>query len=203
MGLLITFEGIDGSGKSTQLQMLQDRLRSIGYKVVTTREPGGTRLGERVREILLHEDHPISEWAEFFLYAASRAQLARQVIQPALNSGAIVLCDRYIDSSMAYQGYGLGMPLDALRRVNAWATEDVKPDLTLLLDLQPELALQRRSSIQQDRIEQRKLDFHRRVRDGYLELARMDQERVKVIRADQPVEAVAQEIERYVLDRLH
>lgn len=198
MSLFITFEGIDGSGKSTQVELLRQSLLRQGKRVVVTREPGGTRLGEKIRNMLLHEEQPVTAWAELLLYAASRAQLTEQVIRPAIQQGAIVLCDRFTDSSLAYQGFGLDMPVDAIKQINHWATGGLQPNLTLLLDLTPEQALRRNPDKKRDRIEQRMIEFHRRVREGYLSLAAEYTGRIVVVNADRPREDIARDIESLV-----
>lgn len=193
-GFFITFEGPDGSGKSTQAQSLAHRLQEAGYTVLLTREPGGTKLGEAVRGILLGKDHEISQRTEALLYAAARAQHVQEKIIPALERGEIVICDRFVDSSLAYQGYGLGMCLWEINQINSFATGGLKPDLTFLLDLSPKegLARARQDRGQMDRIEERALEFHAKVRQGFLELAKEESQRFKVIQtADSSKEEVA------------
>lgn len=185
-GLMITFEGGDGSGKSTQVVLLADRLRSLGYEVRTYREPGGVEagdLGERIREILLDPVHArLDVRAELLLYEACRAQLVAGHYRPALEEGAIVVCDRYIDSSVAYQGYGrAALPVDEVQELNRIATGGLVPDLTLLLDVDAEAGLAHATMEGADRMESAGLRFHERVREGYLAIAAAEPERVKVI----------------------
>lgn len=196
-GLFITFEGPDGSGKSTQAQSLASRLQEEGYRVLLTREPGGTKLGEAVREILLGKAHQISQRTEALLYAAARAQHVEEKLIPALARGQIVICDRFVDSSLAYQGYGLGMCLSEINQINSFATGGLKPDLTFLLDLSPQegLARARQDRGQMDRIEERDLQFHTKVRQGFLELAKQESQRFRVIQTqDRYKEEVAASI---------
>jgi dTMP kinase len=192
-GFFITLEGPDGSGKTTQWRMLVDWLKAQGYPVLATREPGGTRIGEEIRT-LLHDcaNTAMAPFAEILLYSASRAQLVAEVILPALDAGQIVLCDRYFDSTYAYQGYGRGLPLDALRAITAFATQGLHPDLTLYLDVSPEVGLQRRehSGEPLNRLDREALDFHRRVREGYLALAAAAPERWRVVDASGSIDEV-------------
>ena len=168
-GMFVTFEGIDGSGKTTQAALLAEWARGQGHEVVAVREPGGTPLGERIRELLL--DGPeMSAWAEAALFAAARAELAERVIRPALLRGAWVVCDRYVDSSLAYQGAARGLGVDAVRELNAVATDGLLPDVTFVLLVDPALALGRRADGSPDRIEREDGDFVRRVDAGYREL---------------------------------
>ena len=181
--MLIAIEGPDGSGKTTQVKLLAEHLRKQGYDVLVVEEPGTTALGRSIRAILL--DSPDSQpqaleiepLAELFLYEASRAQLVREVLRPALAAGKVVIADRYALSSLAYQGYGRGLPLELVRKLNELATDGLEPDLIFLLDLPPEEGLRRKAArrgreegVRRDRLESAALDFHRRVRRGYLEL---------------------------------
>ncbi len=177
----VTFEGPEGSGKSTQAARLAARLRERGADVTLTREPGGTELGRRIRAWLLHRDEPMGHEAEFLLYSADRAEHLRTVVRPALERGGFVISDRFVDSSYAYQGYGRGLDLDWLRAVSAGILGDVRPALTFLLDLPPEEGLARLAG--RDRLEGESLAFHRRVRAGYLELARREPDRWVVLDA--------------------
>ncbi|HLC20608.1 MAG TPA: dTMP kinase [Candidatus Methylomirabilis sp.] len=189
-GLFVTFEGGEGSGKTTQLKLLGTHLRALAEEVVETRDPGGTTIGKEIRTLLLSpESAPMSDAAELLLYEASRAQLVREVVAPSLARGAVVLCDRFTDSTLAYQGFGRGLDLDMIRRLNQFATDGLAPDLTVLLDLDPGMGLLRCTKgsgalpSSRDRIEAEPLDFHQRIREGYLALARDDPDRIRVIDA--------------------
>lgn len=184
-GLFLTFEGPEGAGKSTQARRLGAWLLEQGYPVTQTREPGGTRLGQDIRQLLLHQDHMCAE-AEYLLYSADRAEHMQTLIQPALTQGQMVLCDRWLDSSLAYQGYGRGLDLGWLRAVAQGAIQGVKPHRTFLFDLPPEVGLRRFEN--PDRLEREPLEFHRRVRQGYLELAAAEPERFVVLDATQTPE---------------
>ncbi len=196
-GLFITLEGPEGSGKSTQLPLLVSWLEGLGYPVLRTREPGGTRIGERIRDLLHDPQHTeMNSRAEILLYSASRAQLVAEVVRPALAAGKIVVCDRYFDSTYAYQGYGRGLPLEDLRSITHFATGGLTPDLTLYLDLDPEVGLRRRLSGggEMNRLDCEALEFHRRVRAGYLELAAAEPQRWLIIAADAPIETVRERV---------
>lgn len=203
-GMFITVEGPDGSGKSTQLQLLVENLKQKGYDIVVTREPGGTTVGNQIREVLLSPDHhEMTPRVEMMLYAASRAQNVEQVIRPALERGAIVLCDRFIDASIAYQGYGLQYDLDQIRSLNEWATNGLTPDLTFLFDLNPERASERmKDRGQLDRIESRDQAFHERVYAGFQTLLKQYPERIVRIDADQSIECIQDEVLGYTIERL-
>lgn len=194
--MLITFEGIEGSGKSTQLQRLAVFLRERGHNVVTTKEPGGTQIADRIRAILLDSKNVIDPIAEVLLFAASRRQNTMEIIRPASDRGHVVLCDRYTDSTLAYQGFGRLINLDQLRTLNGWATGDLNPDITLIFDLPEETglsrAMRRNSSAPADegRFEAEDLRFHRRVREGYLALASAEPARYAVIDATGSVDEV-------------
>ncbi|RJF73771.1 dTMP kinase [Deinococcus cavernae] len=194
-GLFITFEGPEGAGKSTQLARLVEALQGVGIAAVVTREPGGTPFGTRVREVLLDPGLEMHALPEFLLYSASRAQLVQDVIRPALSRGEVVICDRYFDSSLAYQGAGRGLPLPLLRDITQEVTGGLKPDLTLLLDLDPAVGLERAAARgQPDRLERADLAFHQRVRQGFLELARQEPQRFAVLDASQAPEQVAEAV---------
>lgn len=188
-GLFITFEGGDGAGKTTQSELLAGWLHGRGYEVVRTREPGGSSLGDSVRDVLLHGGH-VYERAEALLYAADRAQNIAEVVRPALVRGAAVVQDRYIDSSLAYQGAGRTLPQDEIRRINEWASEGLLPALTVLLDVNPKIAIARRAAAGQkaDRLEREEAAFHHRVREQYLKLASAAPERFLVLDASLPID---------------
>lgn len=194
-GLFITFEGGDGAGKTTQAEMLAGWLSARGLEVVRTREPGGTRLGSSLRELLLHGEH-VHERAEALLYAADRAQHVAEVVRPALERGAAVVQDRYIDSSLAYQGAGRPLPTEEVRGLSEWATGSLWPQLTVLLDVTPELAASRRAAAGQaaDRLESEAHEFHNRVREGFLALAAAEPDRFLVLDAALPADELHAEI---------
>lgn len=203
-GYFITVEGSDGVGKSTQIHNIENYFLKLGYEVQLTREPGGTRIGDKLRDILLDvSNDEMNEMTEMLIYAASRAQHIKELIEPSLKKGKIVISDRYIDSSIAYQGYGRRLGEDAVKIVNEYASYGLIPDLTFWLDLDPELGRKRilsRSIIQDkdvtyDRIELEKNDFHNRVREGYKEIARKNPERVHRIDASLKADDVWEEIE--------
>jgi len=189
-GRLIAFEGVEGAGKSTQLELLRRQLEGRGREVVVTREPGGTPVGERVRALLLDPEVEIHPRAEALLFAAARAELVERVIRPALERGALVLCDRYLDSSLAYQGGARGLGRGPVEEVNRLATGGLLPDLVVLLDLDPADGLRRRQG-DRDRIEAQDLEFHRRVREAFRALAAADPKRFAVVDAAAPVPEVA------------
>lgn len=199
-GLFVTFEGVEGCGKSTQITLLGQYLRECGHQVVLTREPGGTPVAEAIRGVLLTcGDESPSPMTELLLYAAARAQHVSAKISPALESGAVVLCDRFCDSTTAYQGGGRRLPEDVICRLNEYASLGIKPDLTLLLDLPVEEGL-RRSSRRGvlDRIEGESLEFHQRVRGAFLALAAGEPGRITIIDASGPVDAVAEAVRRRI-----
>jgi dTMP kinase len=177
--MFVTFEGIDGSGKTTQAALLADELRARGADVVVTREPGGTPLGEAVRDLVLHGDH-VAPWAEAALYTAARAQHVEEVIRPALGRGAIVICDRYLDSSVAYQGAGRGLGVDAVLDLNLTAVGGLLPDRTVLVDVDPAVAAGRVGDIR-DRIERDGVELQQRAADAYRALAKRFPERYRVV----------------------
>lgn len=198
----ISLEGCDGVGKSTQFERLVRALEELGLPVKAIREPGGTDIGERIRAIILDPaNQEMAGAAEALLYAASRAQLVAETIRPALAGGALVIADRYVDSSLVYQGMALGLGREAVAAVNRFATGGLLPDLTLLLDADPDQGLvQLKSARPRDRIERRDPAYRQRVRQGYLELAREDPGRFRIVRADRPIEEVHRELLRIVVD---
>ncbi len=196
MSYFITLEGPEGSGKTSHAKALAEHLRSLGWNVLHTREPGGTSIGDQIRIVLGSlENTTMRPSTEFLLFSASRAQLVEEVIRPHLEAGGVVVCDRYFDSSLAYQGYGHGLDLEALRQITRFATGGLTPDLTLLLDLPAEDGLKRRQEGGSwNRLDAYALEFHRRVRDGYLALAAAELERWVVIDAAPAWEIVQTEI---------
>lgn len=199
-GLFITLEGIEGCGKSTQARLLGEYLRSQGHVTVETREPGGTPLAEKVRSVLLDRaDEPVAAETEAFLVLAARRQHVAQVIEPALARGAIVLCDRFSDSTLAYQGYARGLNVPLLERLNRLATHAVTPNLTLLFDLPVATGLARRQSASEtNRLDRESLRFHQKVRAGFLDLAKRHPARMKVVPARASKETVARAVARIV-----
>ena len=203
-GVFITFEGPEGSGKTTQIPLLADFLRSRGHEVLTTREPGGTPIGDQIRAILSDLGNTaMHPRAEILLFLASRAQLVEEVIRPRLAGGGVVLCDRYADSTLAYQGYGHGVDLGVLQNLLLFATGGVFPHLTFLLDLEVETGLERRAQGGEwNRLDAYALEFHRRVRRGYHQLAQKEPERWVVIDASQPPAQVQAAIRQALAERL-
>jgi dTMP kinase len=206
-GLFITFEGGEGGGKSTQIHRLAERLQSEGKKVLQTREPGGTPLGEAVRNLLQHDaaGENMSSEAELLLFTASRAQLTRERIQPAVAAGEIVLCDRFMDSTTVYQGVARKLDAGSVAMINRFAVGETRPDLTILIDLSPEVGMARvhaRSNGQLDRIEQEAIEFFEAVRAGYLKLAQAEPERFLVLDGSESVEALEGKIWAAVQPRL-
>jgi dTMP kinase len=200
----ITFEGIDGSGKSTQLRMLASELRLRGREVVTTREPGGTPLGKRVRKVVLDAEEQVDPLAELLLYAADRAQHVRRLVRPALESGHFVLSDRYADATVAYQGAGRGFPEELVAEVVALATGGLMPDLTLIFDLTVEESRRRAEQRslkgdKQDRLDAEDAAFHTRVRDAYLRIAAAEPERVRVVDASGSVQETQSQVMKIVM----
>ena len=195
MSLFVTFEGPDGSGKTTQIKLVAEHLQALGRDVLVTREPGGTSIGDQIR-VVLHDVKNVEMACEteFLLYSASRAQLVRQVIKPHLGRGGVVLCDRFADSSMAYQGYGRELDLAAVRLITQFATEELVPDLTVYLDLPVEVGIERKQVAhaaqagEWNRLDQQSVDFHRRVRRGYLHMAQADPDRWLVVDAAQSID---------------
>ena len=190
--MFVTFEGLDGSGKTTQKRLLQERLEADGRDVLATREPGGTELGERIRDLVLHGGH-VAPWAEALLYAASRAQHVDEVIGPALERGAVVLCDRYIDSSVAYQGVARGLGLDRVLELNLTAVGGLLPDRTFLFEIDAAL-IGERLRREHDRLESEDAEFHARAGEGYRELAERFPERIVVLDGTRPAEELAEEV---------
>jgi dTMP kinase len=202
--MFITLEGPEGSGKTLQLPKIADYLRQSGYDVLTTREPGGTSISEQIRTVLHNlENKEMDPRTEILLFQASRAQLVEQIIRPHLDKGGIVVSDRYADSTLAYQGYGHQIDIDSLRALVLFATGGLKPDLTILLDVDVEIGLRRKElKGEWNRLDAYNLDFHQRVRQGYLRLVQAEQERWEVIDASQSPAKVQDEMRRVVAERL-
>lgn len=199
--MFISFEGIDKSGKSTQLSLLVDYLTKKRYRVVQTCEPGGTRLGKKIEKILLEAPtEQISSLGELFLYLADRAEHVKKIIKPALEEDRIVISDRFADATVAYQGYGRRLNVVWIEELNRRITQDILPELTFLLDIDPDLA--RKRSGKRDRIENEDITFHQRVRQGYLEIARLDPKRVKIINGQESIENIHLKIKEIVSEYL-
>ena len=212
-GKFITFEGPEGSGKSTHAAVLMEQMTSAGYPVIAARDPGGTVIGEEIRHVIQQDtgSEPMRPETELFLFMASRAQLVREVILPALGKGTHVVCDRFADSTTAYQGYGRGYDMETIFTINNMAVQDLTPDITILLDIDVKLGFERlkqrhrKNRTQNDRIENEAMAFHERVRSGYLELARRWTDRFHVVDTSSlPISDIKEEIwkaVRYVLDK--
>lgn len=192
--LFVTFEGPEGSGKTTQIKLLAQKLEAAGYAVVTTREPGGTPFGEYVRNLLLHPDHKMNPLAEVLLFNAARSQLIQDVITPALLAGQVVLCDRHTDSTLAYQGYGRGVDLTKVQALNDIAVAGIYPTMTVYLDIDPVESLARKQGGELNRIDAESLEFHRKVRLGYKRLLDVFPWRMTQFDARQRPEVIANEI---------
>lgn len=199
-GIFITFEGPEGCGKSTHSRLIAGYLRSKGKSVVYTREPGGTKIGEKIREILLDQrNKDMATEVEAFLYLAARQQITKEVILPALKKGKIVVCDRFQDATVVYQGYAAGLDIEMLNKLGNIATGGIKPDLTIILDIDARLGLGRAGK--KDRMEKKSLTFHKKVRQGYLALARKEPKRIKVVRVRDEI-AETQKAVRTIIDRM-
>jgi dTMP kinase len=193
--MFITFEGPDGSGKSTQVRLLAEFLQAHGRSVVLTREPGGTEISEQIREVILStRNQSIAHETEALLFSAARAQIVREIIQPALAAGKIVLCDRYADSTLAYQGYGLGVDLNDLRAITRFATGGLVPQLTFYIDVPPEIGIARKKQGETNRLDQKAIAYHSRVRAGFLEMARAEPARWVLVDGTETVEQVQKKI---------
>lgn len=193
MSLFITFEGADGCGKTTQIELLNEYLLKKGFKTLVTREPGAKGLGEKLREILLNYDGEVSPNCESFLFLADRAQHVDCVIKPALKDGVIVLCDRHTDSTVAYQGYGRQLDIEQIKKLNEVAVNGLKPDLTIVFDIDIETSMQRVGNTK-DRMESAGIDFFNRVRNGYLAIAKKEPNRVKVINSADAIENIHKQV---------
>jgi len=200
-GFFITFEGIDFCGKTTQVHKLGSYLRRKGYNVLLVREPGGDRIAERIRRILLSKKNSeITALTELLLYEAARSQLTQRVILPALKEGKVVVCDRYSDSSLAYQGYGRGLDKKMIKHLNHMATFGLLPDLTILLDVPVKMSFKRRKKEKRDkdRLEKERFEFHQRIREGYLTIARQNRKRIKVIDGTENIDKTWQKVKKVV-----
>ncbi len=200
-GLFITFEGTDGCGKTTQLNKVKDFLQEQGYNVVTTREPGALDIGQKIRDILLHHEGFVADRCEMFLFLADRAQHVEAFIKPAIAAGKIVLCDRHVDSTIAYQGYGRGQDVQLLKDLNEIAVNGLSPDLTLYFDVSAETA-QTRVGDDKDRMESAGIIFHKQVRQGYLALQKENPERIKLINANNSIETVFEDTKKVIIKLL-
>ena len=201
-GKFITFEGSEGCGKSTQSRLLYEYLKRKGKRAVYVREPGGTRISEKIRKILLAPENHMSPICETLLYMAARVQVIKEIIQPALLEGKVVICDRFLDSTIVYQGYGLGIDLGFIKRVGNFVTGGIKPDLTIFLDLPIKSGLKHRE-LKKDRIEKRSIAYHLRVRKGYLKLAILEPKRIKIVKVEKDKQKtqlkIRELVDRYVI----
>lgn len=201
-GIFISLEGPDGAGKTTQLKLLSKYLDSINCQYIITRDPGGTPLGKQIRRIVLHSEGDVSPVTELLLYQADRAQHVSEIIGPALAKGTVVLCDRYVDSTLAYQGYGRNIDLSLIRQLNEIATGGLMPELTILFDIDTEAGLSRLHPSGHDRLEREATDFHKRVRNGYLELAKAEPQRWRIIDAGRAMSAVQEDLQSIIAEKL-
>jgi len=207
-GIFISFEGSEGCGKSTQIRLLSARLQEAGISMILTREPGGTAIGERIRDLLQYDKigHAMKPEAELLLFAASRAQLVREVIEPALESGKTVIADRFLDSTTVYQGVARAIDAHSVKFINEFAVGNCLPDLTFVLDLDftaARVRMEQRENAVADRMEEQPDEFYLAVRAGYLRLAELHPQRIRVVNSAQPVEAIAAEIWNHLQERFH
>ena len=201
-GKLITFEGIDGSGKSTQIQLLEAEFEKLGISYKTFREPGGTKLSEKIRTILLDKENiELYSNAESLLFAAARAQLTAEQIKPAITKGEFVICDRFTDSTIAYQGYGRGLNINNLELINSIATDGLIPDITFILDIDPQKATERLKTVNPDRMEATGIDFFKKIRQGYCQIREQNQSRCIVIDGEKPQKDISKEIHHIIMER--
>ena len=201
-GKLITFEGIDGSGKSTQIQLLEAEFEKLGISYKTFREPGGTKLSEKIRAILLDKENiELYSNAESLLFAAARAQLTAEQIKPAITKGEFVICDRFTDSTIAYQGYGRGLNINNLELMNTIATDGLIPDITFILDIDPQKATERLKTVNPDRMEVAGIDFFKKIRQGYCQIREQNQSRCIVINGEKPQKDISKEIHHIIMER--
>ncbi len=203
-GIFITFEGIEGSGKTTQVKLLAEKLQEQGFRVLKTFEPGDTQAGEKIRDLLLSPSININPTTELLLYFSDRVQHIEEKIRPAINQGFIVICDRFADSTIAYQGYGRGLSIELIKELNNILLNNFKPDLTILLDLPAEIGLSRNQKInKRDRFEMEDIAFHDKVRRGYLKIVNSEPERFVVLDATEDIAEISQKIYEIVLKRLN
>lgn len=201
-GKLITFEGIDGSGKSTQIQLLEAEFEKLGISYKTFREPGGTKLSEKIRTILLDKENiELYSNAESLLFAAARAQLTAEQIKPAITKGEFVICDRFTDSTIAYQGYGRGLNINNLELINTIATDGIIPNITFILDIDPQEATERLKTVNPDRMEAAGIDFFKKIRQGYCQIREQNQSRCIVINGEKPQKDISKEIHHIIMER--
>ncbi len=201
-GKLITFEGIDGSGKSTQIQLLEAEFEKLGISYKTFREPGGTKLSEKIRAILLDKENiELYSNAESLLFAAARAQLTAEQIKPAITKGECIICDRFTDSTIAYQGYGRGLNINNLELMNTIATDGLIPDITFILDIDPQKATERLKTVNPDRMEAAGIDFFKKIRQGYCQIREQNQSRCIVIDGEKPQKDISKEIHHIIMER--
>jgi len=199
-GIFITIEGLDGAGKSTQIKFIKEFMENRGFQVLISREPGGTYIGEKIRDILLdREHHEMKDMTEALLYAASRAQHVEELIKPALEKGYVVLCDRFVDSSIAYQGGARKLGIEKVREINKFATGGLEPDLTIFFDIPPEISLERIPLEKVDRLEQEKIEFHRDVYNTYIALSKENPDRIKLVRADREISEISRDIKNVLV----
>lgn len=199
-GLFITAEGMDGSGKTTQIRLMEEYIKKKGLEVVLTREPGGTAISEKIRSIILDpENTEMADVTEMMLYAASRAQHVEELIKPSVDEGKVIICDRFIDSTYVYQGFGRGIDINRIEEINRIAMKGIFPDITLFFDLSPEIALKRRlGATAGDRIENENMEFHMKVYEGYKRLAHMYPERIKVVDASREAGEIFEDVKKYL-----
>ncbi len=201
-GKLITFEGIDGSGKSTQIQLLEAEFEKLGISYKTFREPGGTKLSEKIRTILLDKENiELYSNAESLLFAAARAQLTAEQIKPAITKGEFVICDRFTDSTIAYQGYGRVLNINNLEFINTIATDGLIPDITFILDIDPQKATERLKTVDPDRMEAAGIDFFKKIRQGYYQIREQNQSRCIVINGEKPKKDISKRIHNIIMER--
>ncbi len=202
-GILINFEGLDGCGKTTQIQLFTEKLKKESYKFRLFREPGGTEIGEKIRDILLDKKNDkMHSLTEYLLYSASRYQLSREYLHPLINEGKIVICDRFYDSSTAYQGYARGIDLKFINTINFAATDNLIPDLTILLDIPLDIRSSRLGKKNLDRLEQEHIDFHKKVKMGFLDMAKKEKNRFNVIDGTLPIETISNKIWKFFLTKI-